>query len=102
MFVKDMYVLTPYHRYRDKTGWTVIAYDDAEAGESIILAYRMEDCESASYTVSLPFALDGEEYELTDYDTSTKTLQSGAELRQALTLTLDDPRSSKLIIMKRK
>ena len=102
MFVKDMYVLTPYHRYKDKTGWTVIAYDDSEAGESVILAYRMEECENDSCTVSLPFALDGTEYEFVDYDTSEQTLRSGAELRRALTLTLDNPRSSKLILMRRK
>ena len=102
MFVKDMYVLTPYHKEKDKTGWTVIAYDDADAGESVILAYRMESCEMDSCTVSLPFALEGAEYELLDYDTSEQTLRSGDELRGALTLTLDNPRSSKLIIMKRK
>ena len=102
MFVKDMYVLTPYHRYRDKKGWTVIAYDDAEAAESVILAYRMEECENDTCTVSLPFALDSAEYELWDYDASTTTVQNGTDLRQALTLTLDAPRSSKLIIMKRK
>lgn len=102
MFVKDMYVLTPYHKEKDKTGWTVIAYDDVDAGESVILAYRMELCENDSCTVSLPFALVGAEYELIDYDTSEQTLRSGAELRRDLTLMLDVPRSSKLIVMKRK
>ena len=102
MFVKDMYVLTPYHKERDKTGWTVIAYDDADVGESILLAYRMEACEADTCTVSLPFAIDGAEYELVDYDTSEQTLLSGARLRQALTLTLDRPRSSKLMIIRRK
>ncbi len=56
LLTKDMYVLTPWRHFTDRTHWTALAYDDPEIGESILLAFRMEEAESVTFTAKLPFA----------------------------------------------
>ncbi len=97
MLTKDFYALMPWHAADDLTSWTVFAYDDPDIGESVILAFRMEDCEEESCTVSLPFAEYGAEYILENADTGERETVLGAELVAGYTITIDEPKKSVLI-----
>ena len=57
LLTKDMYVLTPWRHDSDRTHWTAFAYDDPENGGSILLAFRMEEAESETFTAKLPLLL---------------------------------------------
>ena len=97
LLTKDLYVLTPWHHHEDKTGWTALAYDDPAIGESLLLGFRMEDCEEETYTAKLPFAEAGQRYTLTDADTGkTQTLEGGA-LAAGVVLTAKEKKTSILI-----
>ena len=93
LLTKDMYVLTPWHARASRTGWTAFAYDAPGTGESLLLAFRQEECEEETCTVSLPFAEESARYELVNADTLEKETFSGAELKQGLTLSLKEKRS---------
>ena len=101
LLVKDMYTLTPWHSEHDRCGWTALCYDDPDKGESLLLGFRMEDCEEDSCTVRLPFAQPEATYVLTDEDTGEKLTLSGEELLAGLTLRLDQPRSCVMYRMTR-
>lgn len=94
LLTKDMYVLTPWHARDNRRGWTAFAYDAPELHESLLLAFRMEDCEEDSLTVRLPFAEEGAQYELTDADTDKTEILTGEQLKgKGLRLTLFEKRS---------
>ena len=97
----DMYVLTPWHSRDDRFGWTAFAYDDPDSGESLLLAFRMEDCAESSCTVCLPFAREGAEYALLNADTGESVTLSGAALREGIELALPAPRSSLMYRIRR-
>ena len=101
LLTRDMYVLTPWHHEYDRDGWTAIAYDAPEMGQSVLLAFRMEDSDEKTMSFRLPFAEPDNEYNLRDADTGAETTLSGKELRAGLTLTLDEPKSSKMILFYR-
>ena len=101
LLTKDMYVLTPWRHHDDKTHWTAFAYDDPEIGESILLAFRMEEAEEDTFTAKLPFADKDAKYELRDADSGKITQTSGAELLNGMTVTLPEPKSSALIYINR-
>ncbi len=93
LLLKDMYVLTPWHDRLTLTGWTAWAYDDPEAGESVLMGFRMEECQDAEYTVKLPYAVEGAEYIFTNADSGERFTLTGEEMQKGVTLTLDTPRT---------
>ncbi len=93
LLTKDMYVLTPWHARTDRFGWTAFAYDAPELGESLLLAFRMEDCEADVCAVRLPYAEEGAEYEILDVDTGKTNILPGAKLLEGITLTLSEKRA---------
>ena len=98
LLTRDMYVLTPWHARDNRTGWTAFAYDAPELRESLLLAFRMEDCEEERCAVRLPFADSGAQYELTDADTGEVRVLGGAQLNEeALTLSLPEKRSCMML-----
>jgi len=101
LLTRDMYVLTPWHARMDRFGWTVFAYDAPELGDSLILAFRMEDCEEECRFIQLPFAEAGAQYELTNADTNEKQSLSGESLAAGLTITLKEKRSCLMLRMRR-
>ena len=102
LLTKDMYVLTPWRHFTDRTHWAALAYDDPDINESILLAFRMEEAESDTFTVKLPFAEKGAKYELKNADSGKTDTKHGAELLKGITLTLPEPKSSVLIYLKKK
>ena len=97
-----MYVLTPCRHDSDRSHWTAFAYDDPDAGEAILLAFRMEEAGSDTFTAKLPFAVPGETYKLRNADTEEVFEADGARLRDGLTLTLREKKTSALIYINRK
>ena len=90
-----MYILTDWHPEKDMTDWTVICYFSKEKGEGVITAFRMEECEKDSFTVSLSFT-QGEKYRLTDADTGKETVTD-----ELYALNLGKKRSSALVFIKK-
>ena len=101
LLTKDMYVLSPWRHFTDRTHWAALAYDDPDTGESILLAFRMEEAESDTFTVKLPFADKGAKYALKDADSGKTDTKDGAELLRGITITLPEPKSSALIYIKK-
>ena len=101
LLTRDYYTLTPWHGTTFQEGWTALAYDAPERGESLILAFRMVNAESPDFQAKLPFADPSADYTLTDADSGKEQCLSGWELRRGLTITLPNKRSSALIRMKR-
>lgn len=95
--LKEFYTLTPWHAEKDKTNFTAYCYFDPEKEEGVILAFRQEGCGRNTLHISLPFALEGEEYLLTDEDTQEACTTGGA-----VTLSFDAPRTAKLLWVKKK
>jgi hypothetical protein len=88
--LKDFYVLTPWHEKNDRAGFTAYSFVDDDEKRGAILAFRMEDCEDDTLTVTLPF-VDGT-WKLTDEDTGDTWTTDGT-----LTLTFAEKRSARLI-----
>ena len=103
LLTKDFYCLTPWHHHLDSYGWTAIAYDDSEIGESLLLAFRMEQCwKDNSFTAKLPFAEEGATYNIVNEDTKETFTMTGKELKDgALKVVLDEPKSSAMFRIKR-
>lgn len=102
LLVKDIYVLTPWRHELDRSSWTVIAYDDSELGESVVLSFRQEDAKAEKFTAKLPFISEHAFYRLTDADSGEVYEENGASLlKNGLSLFLPTPKSSKLIKINR-
>lgn len=93
VLTKDMYVLTPWHSRDDRFGWTAWAYDSPETNESLLFAFRMEECSDAECVVKLPFADEGSVYTIENADSGDNMTVPGATLRDGIRLMLDKPRS---------
>jgi alpha-galactosidase len=103
LLVKDYYPLTPWRHDTDRAHWTAWAYDDPEAGKSALSVFRMEEAQEESYTVRLPFAIDGASYVLENADDGSTVEMSGMQLsKEGLTVTLKEPKSSAMFFIKRK
>lgn len=102
LLTKDMYVLTPWRHDSDRAHWTAFAYDDPEKGESVLLAFRMEEAESETFTAKLQFAVPGAAYEIRNADTEETTRLDGKALRDTgVTLRLTEKKTSALLYIKK-
>ena len=93
LLVRDMYILTPWHSRDDMYGWTAFAYDDPDAGDSVLIAFRMEKCADDRCKVRLPFARNECDYILENCDNGRKNKIPGFELAHEVILSLKQPRS---------
>lgn len=92
--LRDMYVLTPWHPENDRTSFTAYAFYDPDEGRGVLFLFRMEACRENTLTVSLPFAADGVQWHLRDFDTGiTEPLTPGG----VHSFTLDRPRTARLL-----
>ena len=96
LLTKDFYVLTPWHHNWTRTGWTAFAYDDPEKGETLLLAFRMEECKDAAFSAKLPFAEKGVRYEVRNEDTQEVLSLDGNKLNEGFEVFLKEPRSAAL------
>ncbi len=101
LLARDFYVLTPWHHETSRKGWTAFAYDAPDIGESIVLAFRMEESQTKTFTAKLKFAEETASYEVTDADTGAVQTLSGSALREGVQIKLDHPRSSALLRIKK-
>ena len=102
LLVRDFYPLTPWRHNTDRFGWTVFAYDAPDLGESIVLAFRMEDCDTGTFTAALPFANPDAVYAVDNADSGETQILPGSVLREGLPLSLAEPRSSLLLRITRR
>lgn len=102
LLVKDFYVITSWHSGLDEGTWDVFAYDDAEKGESIVLAFRQAESPYPSCEARLKFADPSAEYEITDADTGKTVRRGGRDLRErGYLIVLPERKSSALLRLKR-
>jgi hypothetical protein len=102
LLVKAFYPLTPWRHHNDCAHWTAFAYDDPEAGESILLAFRMEEAEATTFSAPLPFALPEATYTVRNADNGAALTLDGPALRRfGVTVTLPEPKSSALFYITR-
>ena len=97
LLTKDFYALTPWRHSSSTGSWTVFAYDDPDAGESIVLAFRQESAEAERYRIKLPFAEKGKSYSVTDADSGETVLKSGEELLSGITLSIPNKKGSRML-----
>jgi len=100
--LKDFYVLTEWKPESDRTGWTSYMYHDPETDSGVLFAFRMEECETPSCTVSLTMLNPEKDYEFSDADKGIIGCFSGSDLINGYTLTHDKPRSASLIFINAK
>lgn len=102
LLVKDFYVITSWHPELDAGTWDVFAYDDAEKGESVVLAFRQAEAPYPSCEARLKFADPSAEYEITDADTGRSVRATGRDLRErGHLIVLPRRRSSALLRVRR-
>ncbi len=102
LLTRDFYALTPWHHESDRFGWTAFAYDAPDLGESILLAFRMEECAEPDFTARLPFADPAFSYTVVNVDSGETQTLPGSVLRDTgIALQLETPRSSLLLRIRR-
>ncbi|MBO4326684.1 MAG: GH36 C-terminal domain-containing protein [Clostridia bacterium] len=102
LLVKDYYPLTPWRHDSDREHWTVWAYDDPDAGESVLLAFRQEEAVNEEFVVRLPFADPEAQYSLKNADNGSVSVLSGADLlKNGFTVTLPEPKTSAMFYIDR-
>jgi len=99
--LKDYHLLTPWRSEGDDANWTVIVWDDPDAGTAILLGFRQAKCTEPEYKARFDFMDLKSAYEIVDADTGAKSVVSGVELRYGLKLRLEQPRSSVLLRLRR-
>ncbi len=88
----DFYVLTPWHTPRDRSGYTAYTFYNPDEGRGVLFVFRMEDCESEGFALTLPYAGDG--CTLTDADTDERVAYL-----PGMTLTLPEKRTARLFFV---
>jgi len=94
--LKEFYVLTPWHKEKDNTDFTAFCYYDPEKEDGVIFAFRQEKCSRDVLNISLPFIDSGDRYIITDENSHEETATNGT-----LTLQFDEPRTAKLLWVKK-
>lgn len=95
LLTKDFYVLSPYHSGTDTDGWTVFAYSDHDSGETVIEAFRQENCKDSVFNARMKFTEPATIYNLENDDTGEKLTLSGKMLAsKGFVIRLDKPKSS--------
>jgi len=95
--LKEFYTLTPWRKEQNKGDFTAFCYFDPETDSAALLVFRQEHCPRKEITLSLPFSYSGSLYTASDEDSGeVKTVSN------LITVTLDEPRSAKLIWLKKK
>jgi len=94
--LKEFYTLTPWHKEKDTSDFTALCFYDADKDEGVILAFRQEKCDRNLLRIALPFVSAGDKFTLTDEDSGEKETADGN-----FTLTFDEPRSAKLLWVKK-
>lgn len=97
----EFYLHTPWHSKEERDGWTAFSFFDREDQSGILEAFRMEECPDPEVTVELRYLEETATYSLTDADSGDRQLLSGRELRQGYRISLDKPRSARLLYVER-
>ncbi len=99
-FLKDYYVLTPWHPETERTGFTAYAFYDPDEKAGVLLAFRQEKCDEETLTLSLPFAGDFCTVSLTDEDSGEVTTLEGLTAKKGFELTFNSRREARLLWIK--
>jgi alpha-galactosidase len=94
--LKEFYTLTPWHKEKDNTDFTAFCYYDSEKEEGVILAFRQEKCARENLKITLPFAKNTDNYTVTDEDSKQES-----KINNVLSLSFPNPRTSKLLWIKK-
>ena len=98
-FYGDYYPLTLNSIHPDT--WASMQYDRPDLGEGLVLIFRRVKNRSPQLTVSLGGLDPSATYELDDVDTRTTGTATGRELLDGWTITLDQPRTSRMVFYRK-
>lgn len=96
-YYEDYYPLSGTGDLTGSDVWLAYQMHRPSDDSGIVVAFRRQDAPDAEYTVRLGGLTPDASYTLLDCDTQAKTVRSGRELTEGLTLRLDNPKSSLLI-----
>ncbi len=96
-FLKDYYPLSGDNPSTDKNIWIAWQFNDPADSSGIVQAFRRDEAPEETYTIRLRGIDPTADYELYDFDTANSETVSGSVLSNGYTLTLPQPRSSKLL-----
>jgi len=101
-YYDDFYALTPYHNHTDNTGWTVWMYFDADDDSGVLQVFRQSGSAENSYKICLKGVRDDTLYNLKDIDgLNSFTAIKGSQLKNGITITLDNPSSASVIFIEK-
>lgn len=95
----DFYPLTSYRIENDV--WMAWQFNRPELGEGMVQAFRRPQSPAVAMRFSLRGLDDEARYSVTNFDTPTPEVLTGAELQNGLLVTLTQPRDAALIVYKR-
>lgn len=100
MFTGNFYPLTPFRQ--DKEAWAGFQCHRADTNQGLVLAFRREKCPFSAASVPLNELDPAARYEFEDADSGQRWIETGEKLlKDGLPLTMDKPRSAKLVFYKK-
>lgn len=100
LFTGNFYPLTPFQQ--NKEAWGGFQCHRPDSGQGMVVAFRREKCPYSAASLPLNELDPAGRYELEDADTGTRTTEIGQKLLEdGLSLTMDKPRSSKLVFYRK-
>lgn len=100
-FYKDYYNLTPYTLTTDDTHWNAYMYFDKEKNDGVIQVFRQKNSSDNTYLLKIKGVYNNRNYKIVDNENKNGIESiSGAKLKEGITITLDQPRSSSVLYIK--
>ena len=100
MFTGNFYPLTPFQQ--SKEAWAGFQCHRPDTNEGVVVAFRREKCLYSAGSVPLNDLDPAAQYELEDADSGERHIESGEMLlKNGLPLTMETPRSSRLVFYKK-
>lgn len=96
-YTTDFYPLSGAGDINGKNIWIAWQFNDPTDNSGIVQAFRRDEAPEETYTVQLRGIDPKANYELYDFDTASAEVVPGAVLTNGYTITLPQPRSSKLL-----
>ena len=92
--------MTEWNGPEDTTNWTCYMYYDPVSDAGVLFAFRMEEAEAESCTVTLDMLDLGRVYAVTNKDANETAHIAGRELNRGFTVRLPQKRASALFFIK--
>lgn len=100
-YTKDFYPLSGDGSTTGLDRWIAWQFNDPESDSGVLQAFRRDESTDSTYTVNMRGIDPTASYELYDFDTADTETIPGSKLSKEYTITLTQPRTSKLLRYKK-